>query len=164
LPTVTLQRKVAVFTPEIFAAFPRRSGPGGLTVADAIGTGFEGTYSYRPLNAEQKEKRDRLILKLAPGSSDEEKKIWAKQSFASLPLPEQSLALLMRTLVSEAPIVILDEIFGGMDDQMIQRASDYLRKDMGSHQAVIFVSHWEHEVPWPDVKRYSIESGIGKAS
>lgn len=142
-----------------------------MTVADAIGTGFESTYSFRNLSPEQKAKRDSIILQLAPGETDAEKRNWAEQTFAALPPSEQSLALLMRTVVSNAPLLILDEVFAGMDDQIIKRASDYLRDPrerrgegpgIGKDQAVIFVSHWEHEVPWINVKRYAIENGIGR--
>jgi ABC-type molybdenum transport system ATPase subunit/photorepair protein PhrA len=161
---VTLQRKVAVFTPEIFAAFPRRLGQGALTVRDAIGTGFENTYSYRPLNAEQMAIREDLILRLAPGRTDHERQQWGVKLFAELSTPEQSLALFMRTMVSKAPLLILDEIFGCMDDQTIKKCSDYLRENVGQEQAAIFVSHWEHEVPWPDAQRYEIVDGIGRIS
>jgi len=132
-----------------------------MTVKDAIGTGFENTYSYRPLNAEQVAKREELILRLAPGNTNSEKVEWSTKLFAVLPPPEQSLALFMRTLVSKAPLLILDEVFGGMDDQMIKRCSDYLRNSLGEEQAVIFVSHWEHEVPWPDVQKYELAQGTG---
>lgn len=153
-----------MFSPEIFAAFPRKFGPGAMTVADAIGTGFESTYSFRNLSSEQKAKRDALILQLAPGETDTEKIRWAQQTFAVLPPSEQSLALLMRTLISNAPILILDEVFAGMDDQTIACASEYLRTGIGKDQAVIFVSHWEHEVPWKNVKKYMIENSIGRVA
>lgn len=155
---------MAVFTPEIFAAFPRRLGHGAMTVRDAIGTGFENTYSYRPLNAEQVVAREELISRLAPGLTDDEKREWSLKPFAALPAPEQSLALFMRTLVAKSPILILDEVFGGMDDQMIKTCSDYLRENIGQDQAVIFVSHWEHEVPWPDVQKYELVDKVGRTS
>jgi ABC-type molybdenum transport system ATPase subunit/photorepair protein PhrA len=162
MPTVSLERQVSVFTPEIYSAFPRRFGPGALTVADAIGTGFYGTYSYRRLTLEQATKRAKLISELAPGETEDQKLRWSERLFAELPPSEQSLALLMRTLVHGAPLLILDEAFGGMDDRMIRLASDYLRNNLSSDQAVIFVSHWEHEVPWSNVKTYMIENGIGR--
>ncbi|KAG8811533.1 hypothetical protein FRC17_002410, partial [Serendipita sp. 399] len=162
IPTVSIQKQISVFTPEIFAAFPRRSGPGGLTVVDAIGTGFEGTYSYRPLSAEQKARVDLLIQKLAPGRTKEDRNLWGDQIFASLSPQEQSLALLMRTLVGGASLIILDEAFAGMDDGMIHRISKYLQEDISPDQAVIFVSHWEHEVPWSNAKQYTIQDGIGQ--
>lgn len=164
IPTVSLEQKVSVFTPEIYSAFPRRFGPGALSVADAIGTGFHGTYSYRRLTPEQTTKRTELISQLAPGETKDEKVRWSKRLFAELSPPEQALALLMRTLVNGAPLLILDEVFGGMDDRMIQKASNYLRNNLSSNQAIVFVSHWEHEVPWPDVKTYIIENGIGRAT
>lgn len=162
VPTVSLQQKIGIYSPEIFYAFPRRRGPEALTVADAVGTGFAGTYSYRKLLPEQKSQRDIIISKLAPGETEEQKQAWSSLLFADLPPSEQGLALLMRALVNSAPLLILDEVFSGMDEGTIMRASEFLRTGLGDHQAVIFVSHWEQEVPWKHVQRFVIESGIGR--
>ncbi|PPQ65555.1 hypothetical protein CVT24_010818 [Panaeolus cyanescens] len=80
---------------------------------------------------------------------------FAQSAFASLSPGEQRLVLLMRALVGQPPIVLLDEAWSGMDDAMILAAQRYLRGEradgksaVGSDQAVIAISHWEDEVPW----------------
>ena len=134
-----------------------------MTAADAIGTGFEGTYAYRHLTPNQRLKRDSLVNKLAPGDTEEERLAWGRQLFATLPPAEQALVMLMRVLVSDASILILDEVFAGMDDTMINRTRDYLQNEVATDKAVIFVTHWEHEVPWSHSQMFVIEDGIGKA-
>lgn len=54
----------------------------------------------------------------------------------------------MRAFVGSPRLIILDEVFSGMDDQMVALARKYLREELTDRQAVIFVSHWEEEVPW----------------
>jgi hypothetical protein len=90
---------------------------------------------------------------------------FARCRFAELPAGVQSVVLLMRALVGRPPLVLLDEVWAGMDDGMIRAARAYLRGDgVGKDQAVIVVSHWEDEVPWgveDGVKRFKLEGGEG---
>ena len=63
-------------------------------------------------------------------------------------------------LVSRAPLILLDEVWSGMDEAMVKAARAYLRADGESgsargvgvgireDQAVVVISHWEEEVPW----------------
>ncbi|CEH11809.1 Predicted transporter (ABC superfamily) [Ceraceosorus bombacis] len=55
--TLLLARRIGHVSPELFNAFPRKdSERGGLTVGQAIGSGFEGVFSRRALNEEQRER------------------------------------------------------------------------------------------------------------
>ncbi|KAJ3890139.1 hypothetical protein GG344DRAFT_78118 [Lentinula edodes] len=85
----------------------------------------------------------------------------------------------MRALVGRAPLILLDEVWSGMDEIMVRVAREYLRGDpsststspdgggIGSDQAVVVVTHWEEEVPWsldedPRVfKRFRLGGGKG---
>jgi ABC-type molybdenum transport system ATPase subunit/photorepair protein PhrA len=91
---------------------------------------------------------------------------FARRPFAALPAGVQSIVLLMRALVGRPPLVLLDEVWAGMDDGMILAARAYLRGDgVGDEQAVVVVSHWEDEVPWSvedGVKKFRLEGGAGK--
>ena len=74
------------------------------------------------------------------------------------------MVLLMRALVGRAPLIVLDEPFAGMDSKMIAVAKKYLYPPyphcavssdeeqqafgLDKKQAVVFVTHWEEEVPW----------------
>lgn len=140
--TAEIQQKIGFISPELFNAFPRRSGPSGLTVREAIGTGFESTYSYRAMNPDQHDKVNKILdaFQVRPG--------FDSLLFASLDGGEQSLVLLLRALVNSPPLLILDEVFAGMDDELVARAKWYLREKLDPRQAVVFVTHWEEEVPW----------------
>ncbi len=91
---------------------------------------------------------------------------WSEQPFAALSSGEQSLVLLMRALVGQPPLVILDEVFAGMDSRMISVARAYLRERLDPKQAVVFVTHWEDEVPW-DVEstlKLTLIDGVARVS
>lgn len=96
----------------------------------------------------------------APGRG--ETRSFASLSFSSLSPGEQRLVLLMRALVGRPPLVLLDEVWSGMDDALIAAARRYLRADEGldGRQAVVVITHWEDEVPWTgsEVKKYRLES------
>lgn len=74
---------------------------------------------------------------------------FAARAFSSLSPGEQRLVLLMRALVGRPPIVLLDEVWSGMDGAMIDAARQYLRGDaLDATQAVVVITHWVDEVPW----------------
>lgn len=95
---------------------------------------------------------------------DFEAEAFDTKPFASLPPGEQSLVLFMRSLVSKAPLLILDEVFAGMDSRMIAAASEYLRNQLDPKQAVVFITHWEEEVPWDArfTRKIRLEDGYAK--
>ncbi|PPQ88254.1 hypothetical protein CVT25_005211 [Psilocybe cyanescens] len=65
----------------------------------------------------------------------------------------------MRALVGWPPVVLLDEVWSGMDDDMIVAARRYLKTSEGD-QAVVVITHWEDEVPWTgdEVKKFKLAS------
>lgn len=82
---------------------------------------------------------------------------FSRRSFVDLSPGEQSMVLLMRALVGRPQLVLLDEVWAGMDDNMVRAARCYLREGgVGHDQAVVVVSHWEEEVPW------TTEDGLNK--
>lgn len=91
---------------------------------------------------------------------------FAKRPFSELPAGARSVVLLMRALVGRPPIVLLDEVWSGMDEGMVRAARAYLRGDgISEEQAVIVISHWEDEVPWgveDGVRRLRLVGGVGR--
>ena len=110
---------------------------------------------------------DELLTELGPdkwSSVDHTVKYgrtFSECEFAMLSSGEQGLVLLLRALVGKPPLLILDEVFAGMDAKMIDVAKEYLSRRLDSSQAVIFVTHWEEEVPWKgsDLQSARIEDG-----
>ncbi|KAI0688994.1 P-loop containing nucleoside triphosphate hydrolase protein [Cytidiella melzeri] len=184
--TPHLHARIGRVSPEMHNAFPRRRG---MTVWDAVGTGFEGNFvphgrlrvgygtDGTQLEEGGEEERWRVrrlwdvIGALGPATwrgeetSEEEAKAFAEREFADLSGGEQSMVLLMRALVGKPPLVLLDEAWAGMDDGMVQAARTYLRDGgLEDGQACIVVSHWEEEVPWgreDGVKRFRLQNGLG---
>jgi len=144
----------------------RQGGVGYVDVSDEeLGLGLEST------NAEvirEKHKHWRIarcweVLKaLGPEAWNgrDSAMNFAKQNFSSLSAGEQRLVLLMRALVGRPPLVLLDEVWSGMDEDMIASARRYLRSEEGltKDQAVIVITHWEEEVPWTgsEVKKFAL--------
>ncbi|KAL0955582.1 hypothetical protein HGRIS_001819 [Hohenbuehelia grisea] len=95
---------------------------------------------------------------------------FASRSFASLSTGEQRTVLLMRALVGRPPLVLLDEVWSGMDASMVRAARRYLRGEdtragVGVDQAVVVITHWEDEVPWradEGVSQFVLEKGKGR--
>jgi len=94
---------------------------------------------------------------------------FAERDFADLAAGEQAVVLLMRALVGRPRLVLLDEVWSGMDDSMVRAARAYLRdgSGVGDDQAVVVISHWEEEVPWntgDGLRRISLEDGVATCS
>jgi len=86
--------------------------------------------------------------------------------FVDLAVGEQRMTLLMRALVGRPPLVLLDEVWSGMDEGMVGAARRYLREGGGvtETQAVVVITHWEDEVPWgieDGVRRFKLDGGVG---
>ncbi|KAH7911329.1 P-loop containing nucleoside triphosphate hydrolase protein [Hygrophoropsis aurantiaca] len=191
ISTPHLRYLIGVVSPELGNAFPRRAG---VSVWEVVGTGFDGTFVPGGPNGVgvglegslsddvRKWRVDRVrevLSALGPSSwkngvqgadeistltsLDEE---FAKRDFADLSAGEQSVVLLMRALVSRPQLVLLDEVWSGMDDAMVRAARRYLREGgVGHDQAVVVISHWEGEVPWgieDGLRRFKLDEGVGR--
>ncbi|RDB20786.1 hypothetical protein Hypma_012311 [Hypsizygus marmoreus] len=186
IPTPHLHSLTGLVSPELFDAFPRRAG---MSVWEAVGTGFDGGFVPQgehgvglgvmtPLDAERLRKRvDRcweVLEALGPrawagndGIASDVTEAFKDRAFVDLSVGEQRMVLLMRALVGRPPLVLLDEVWSGMDQGMVSAARRYLREGggVGPEQGVVVITHWEDEVPWvaeDGVKRYHLRNGEGK--
>lgn len=182
IPTPHLQSLIGVLSPEMFDAFPRRPG---MSVWDVVGTGFDGTFVPRGKHnvgtGVMQELTDgdvqwrvtrceEVIAALGPGAwggehSSEVAANFSSRDFVELSVGEQRMVLLMRALVGRPQLVLLDEVWSGMDEGMVSAAKKYLREGgVTKDQAVIVITHWEDEVPWgvqDGVKKLRLEKGHG---
>ncbi|KAK0505745.1 P-loop containing nucleoside triphosphate hydrolase protein [Armillaria luteobubalina] len=182
IPTPHLQSLIGVLSPEMFDAFPRKPG---MSVWDVVGTGFDGTFvprgkynvgtgimqgltdgdvQWRVTRCEE------IIAALGPGvwggeHSSEDAAKFRSKDFVELSVGEQRMVLLMRALVGQPQLVLLDEVWSGMDEGMVSAAKKYLREGgVTKDQAVIVITHWENEVPWgvqDGVKKLRLKKGQG---
>lgn len=190
-PTPHLHAQIGRVSPELHNAFPRRKG---LSVWDAIGTAFNNDFVSRgrkrvglgedgneleeggEIEKWRLERMWHVLEGLGPtawnpeGIKGEDKRVtlqeFAKRQFADLSPGEQSIVLLMRALVTRPPLVLLDEVWAGMDENMVDAAKKYLREGgLEDGQACIVVTHWEDEVPWgwqDGVRRFQLAEGHGR--
>ncbi|KAF8546650.1 P-loop containing nucleoside triphosphate hydrolase protein [Imleria badia] len=105
-------------------------------------------------------------VRLVDGALADVDETFARRAFVDLSPGEQSVVLLMRALVGHPQLVLLDEMWAGMDDRMVRAARRYLREGggVGRDQAVVVVSHWEEEVPWTTqdgLYRFKLHDGVG---
>ncbi|KAF9045131.1 P-loop containing nucleoside triphosphate hydrolase protein [Panaeolus papilionaceus] len=158
IPSAHLRTLMGVASPEMYDAFPRRHP--GMSVWEAIGTGFDGGFVPRTkgaTSAQLKLETRRGAMRqwrvqrcwevlecLGPAAwlrSDPSTphsnltRDFAQSGFSSLSPGEQRLVLLMRALIGKPPLVLLDEAWSGMDDAMIAAARQYLRGERADGKA-----------------------------
>lgn len=143
-----IQKEMGHTSPEIHKHYPRfRTG------AECIASGFsENFHPPRSLTATQEAGIDAMV------------EYFDVQRHVSVPLsdmapPLQRLFLLLRALVKRPKLLILDEPFAGMDESFIMRAKQYIDSEVGAEQAVVFVSHYDDEVPASVRRHLALKSG-----
>ncbi|KAL4079310.1 P-loop containing nucleoside triphosphate hydrolase protein [Scleroderma citrinum] len=189
ISTPHLRSLIGIVSPELANAYPRRAK---TSVWEVIGTGFDGAFVPGGKNGvgiglegeltddvvQWRVNRIREVLSgLGPsswaskGAHNEGKmskadEAFSKRDFVDLSAGEQNVVLLMRALVGRPQLVLLDEVWSGMDDAMVRAGRRYLCKGgVGPDQAVVVISHWEEEVPWggeDGLRRFRLEEGSGK--
>jgi molybdate transport system ATP-binding protein len=123
-----------------------------LTAFETAATGFFDVLTYRPTTSEQSATVRRLFEEFGIAAL-------ADRPFARLSTGEQRLVLLVRALVKEPPLLILDEPFQGLDGDGIGRARAWIDRNVGSDQTLIFVSHHADEIPETVTRRLQLSAG-----
>ena len=167
---VLLQRRIGHMSPELFHAFPRKSlETGGLTVADAIASGFDGIFTYRRRNEEQNERVAQLLRlfasELVPDTNYMSSESVGDLPFASLTHGSQAVVLFLRALVHRPSMLVLDEAFQGMSGHQVAKTRAFIdgtqpwvHEGMSDAEravdnawrknvVIVAVSHYESE--WP---------------
>jgi molybdate transport system ATP-binding protein len=127
--------RIGLVSPELHLYF---SEP--LTVAKTVATGFHDVLTYRAVTTDQQMRIRQMLEAFAIDSL-------ADSYFARLSTGQQRLVLFLRALVKQPQLLILDEPFQGMDTTMIARARQWLDEQLSAEQTLLFVSHYEDEIP-----------------
>lgn len=141
---VLLQRRIGHLSPELFNAFPRRSlESGGLTVEEAVASGFDGIFTRRSLSPERRARVHALLQLfadvLAPVGAHAQATPFAdvptlaQAAFSSLTHGSQAVCLLLRATVHRPSFLVLDEPFQGMSARQAARVRAFL--DAGATDA-----------------------------
>ncbi len=74
--------------------------------------------------------------------------------FQQLSTGEQRILLLIRALIKNPPLILLDEPFQGFDLATIEKAKRLLDKVLSPQHTLIFITHFEREIPDSVTQRY----------
>ena len=80
------------------------------------------------------------------------------RSFQQLSTGEQRIMLLIRALIKNPPLILLDEPFQGFDVKTIQLAKDLLNEILSPQHTLVFITHYEREIPEIVTERFVLES------
>jgi molybdate transport system ATP-binding protein len=132
-----IKNKIGFVSPEMHQYLPANQ-----TVSEVICSGFfdsEGLYQIP--TGYQKDLAHQWLNMIDAGEI-------ADQTFASLSSSTQCIILILRTLVKNPPLLILDEPFQGLDPENIQRMKLLLNQVAeNTNCAMVFVSHFKNEIP-----------------
>lgn len=79
-------------------------------------------------------------------------------TYSSLSTGHQRICLFIRSLIKTPKILLLDEPFQGFDQENIELSRELLDRIILPYQALIFISHFEHEIPQSVDKKISLEN------
>jgi molybdate transport system ATP-binding protein len=142
-----IKRRIGLVSPELHLYY---SEP--LTAAEAAATGFFDVLAYRPTTPDQdaavRELFDHFGIAALGG-----------RPFARLSTGEQRLVLLIRALVKQPPLLVLDEPFQGLDEVAVRLARAWLETRLRPDQTFLFVSHFAEEIPRTANRVLRLEEG-----
>lgn len=126
-----LHRRVGHVAPEVVQAFPRKSlERGGLTVLEAIASGYDGIFTRRPRSPAQTERAMTLLRQFADVLQAHQDTlpldVLAGTAFNALSHGSQAVVLLLRALVHRPRLLVLDEAFQGMSARQSARTREFL--------------------------------------
>ena len=144
---VRLLRAVGLVSPELHLYFAEP-----LSAAQTAATGFFNVVTHRPTTAVQDRRVLSLFEQVGIGAL-------AERPFARLSTGEQRLVLLIRALVKDPPLLVLDEPFQGLDERLVRQARQWLEERLRPEQSLIFVSHHWQEIPRTVHRLLRLDSG-----
>lgn len=112
-----------------------------LTAENAILTGlFDHVYLKRPPTEKEQTLVDLLMTYFGILSLK-------NRLFQKLSTGEQRILLLIRALIKNPPLILLDEPFQGFDWATIEKAKKLLDGILSAQHTLVFITHFEWEIP-----------------
>ena len=141
-----VKRRIGFVSPELHLYFPQ-----GLLVRDVILTGLTDTLTPpRRVSVEAEADLHNLLAYFGLAHL-------SNRSFGTLSAGEQRLILLIRALLKNSPLLLLDEPFQAIDEAHMQRARKLL--DSFANKTILFVTHNQRELPVSVDKLFHIRFG-----
>jgi len=112
-----------------------------LSVADVVGTGVHRTdIVLEPLTARQKHQVQTLLGRLGL-------KALARRKFLTLSYGERRLALIARALAARPRLLLLDEVFNGLDQERRRILMRYLETSARARLPWVLAAHRREDLP-----------------
>jgi molybdate transport system ATP-binding protein len=112
-----------------------------LSVADLVGTGAQRTdLALEPLTAQQRVRVQGLLARFGLKS-------FARRKFLSLSYGERRLALIARALAANPRLLLLDEVFNGLDEERRRTLMRYLESSARSRLPWVLAAHRREDLP-----------------
>ncbi|KAK5094563.1 hypothetical protein LTR70_004052 [Exophiala xenobiotica] len=165
-----IQSRIGHSSPEVHGFFPR-----GLTVQRVLESAWAETWQSKPEMSAEKSRMVEHFLRVwgselcqTPSTAGDNSLGWASDkenhpAFGRLPFGTQRLLLLLRAIIKQPDIIILDEAFSGLptaardkalrwleqgDTSLTEKVSDGVTfPGLLDRQALVVVSHVREEVP-----------------
>ena len=146
-----IKEKIGMISPELHWYFDMNANV-GQTIASGF---FDSMSLYQKLSFDQQKQLEQ-ILYFFDLKDDKNKKL------STLPLGKQRLALLARTLIKKPKLLILDEPCQGMDNEQTQYFNQVIDDLASQGQSLIYVGHFESQLPKKLSHKLVLENGIMK--
>jgi molybdate transport system ATP-binding protein len=142
-----VKRRIGLVSPEVHLYFTEP-----LTADRAAATGFFDVLVPRSTTPAQDAAVRRLFAHF--GIAD-----LGDRSFGRLSTGQQRIVLLVRALVKDPPLLILDEPFQALDADTVARARSRIDDHLAPDRTVLFVTHNEAELPRTVTRRLRLRDG-----
>lgn len=142
-----VKRRIGLVSPEMHLYF---SEP--LTAHQAAVSGFFDVLVPRPATADQDATLSRLFAYFGIGDLTD-------RPFGRLSTGQQRIVLLIRALIKDPPLLILDEPFQTLDAGAISRARTWIDDHLPADRTVLFVTHNEADLPRTVTRRLRLLDG-----
>ena len=146
-----IKEKIGMISPELHWYFDMNANV-GQTIASGF---FDSMSLYKKLSFEQQQQLEQLLYFF---DLKDDKNLKLK----TLPLGKQRLALLARTLIKKPKLLILDEPCQGMDNAQTQYFNQVIDDLATQGQSLIYVGHFESQLPKKLSHKFVLENGITK--
>jgi molybdate transport system ATP-binding protein len=143
-----IKEHLGIISPELHWYYDMNANV-GQTIASGF---FDSMSLYQKLGYEQQQKLDQVLYFF-------DLKEVKHKTLGSLPLGQQRLALLARTIVKHPKLLILDEPCQGLDKEQTQYFNDVIDDLSKNGQTLIYVGHFQTQLPSCIDNRIILEKG-----
>ncbi|WP_104383782.1 ATP-binding cassette domain-containing protein [Sphingobacterium sp. HMA12] len=143
-----IKEHLGIISPELHWYYDMNANV-GQTIASGF---FDSMSLYQKLGYEQQQKLDQVLHFF-------DLKDVKHKTLGSLPLGQQRLALLARTIVKHPELLILDEPCQGLDKEQSQYFNDVIDDLSKNGQTLIYVGHFQSQLPTCIGNKMVLEKG-----